>query len=225
MNSKIWLINMALLGMVAVFGFRAYAVWSHGVVIPGEDARSKSAVKNAVTPVSVTRKKVPSENVYNLLVSKNLFDPGRQYVEVKTTEEASAIKPGPKMLKKVFLYGVIFASNSWMALVNDPDSKRRGRKDLLWVKVGESLGDFHVTGIEREKIVLEKDGKIYDISLYDKEKPQRRVPVESVVKPKVITVKPKPTERKPTIPKSKTLNKGNKTFIKTPFGTIKRKVE
>jgi type II secretory pathway component PulC len=224
MNSRIWLINVALLGIVSFFGIKTYGVWSHPGGIPEKKTTFKSAVRSAKTPIAATRKKMPPAGVYDIIVKKDLFDPERQHVVEEVSEKETDVKDVPTMSTNVFLYGVVLTQSSRQALMTDPDKKTR-RKKVLWVREGDNLGDFRVSRIEREKVVLEKDGKTYDISLYDKKKPKSQLPVRAkrVEKPKVATVESVAPKIKPNVPKpSDTLRKGNKLTVKTPFGTIKR---
>lgn len=224
MNSKIWLINLALLGIVSFFGVKTYGVWFHAGDIPEKKTLFKSAVRNKKHPVTVARKHMPPEHAYDVVVQRDLFDKERKYEEEVIGKKEAEVKEAPAISINVFLYGVVLTDSSRRALMTNPDRKTR-KKKMVWVKEGDTLGDFHVSRIERERVLLKKGGKTYNISLYDKKKPRSRIPaqVKQVKKPHVTTVKSAAPKTPPSVPKQRPAPKrGNKKIIKTPFGTIKR---
>jgi hypothetical protein len=223
MNFKVWGMNAFLLAITLFFGFRIYDTWSHGVVGPVKAQEFESTGKRDDSPVrTVARKNIPPENLYDVLVKKNLFVQERETAEEEVSAGATETEPVPTLSKEMRLYGVILMDGHKTALVSNPE--RRAKKDL-WVRVGDPLGDFTVSQIEREKIVLEKGKKIYELPLFDKNKPERRMIVQSAEEPKVVTAD-KPVEKEiPKVQETEKTPDGQPVVIKTPFGNVIRKAK
>jgi hypothetical protein len=232
MNSKIWLINLALLGITILFGVKLYDTWSHAVHIPlKHTAIESTGRRDAGTPKVFSRRSLPAEEEYEGVVKNNLFVQERETTE---KEESSTAEITPEALPtlpgQMRLFGVILTDGQKTALMTNPDRKAVSRKEL-WVKVGDAVGDYKVIEIENQKIVLEKERKSYDLFLYDKDKP--RSPAVVVQgggeEPKGVTaeqpvVKEIPVEKK-EVPKTRQpeSSPGGKTVvIETPFGKIVR---
>jgi hypothetical protein len=220
MNSKMWLMNLVLLGIAAIFWSKAYGVWSHRYVMPGEERGAKPVEKSVVT-THLNRKRVHPVSYYDVVVKKNLFSPDRSVPEEESPTE-EVIKEIPALPEKIFLYGVILMNGYETALVSNPSREPGARKEV-WVKVGDSLGDLKVLDIKKERIVLEREGKPYDVLLYAKNKPRTKIIAPKTAEPKVVTAgKEKPAAAQ-KISKPKELPRGSYKVIKTPFGEVKRK--
>ena len=220
MNSKIWLMNLLLLGIAAFFWGKAYGVWSNGYVMPEQEVRAKPVKKSMVT-TRVGRRRVHPVNYYDVVVKKNLFSPDRSVPEEEVPTE-EVIKKMPALPEKIFLYGVILMDGYETALVSNP-GRKPGAKKEVWVKVGDSLGDLKVLDIKKERIVLERKGNPYDVLLYAKNKPRRKTVVSKAAKPKVVTAGKKKPVAARKVSKPKKLPRGSYKVVKTPFGEIKRK--
>lgn len=220
MNSKIWFMNLLLLGIAAFFWSKAYGVWSNGYVMPAQELRAKPLKKSMVT-TRVRRKRMHPVKYYDVVVKKNLFSPDRSAPEEELPIE-EVMKEVPTLPEKIFLYGVILMDGYETALVSNP-RRKPGAKKEVWVKVGDSLGDLKVLDIKKERIVLEREGKPYDVLLYGKNKPRRKIVVSRAAKPKVVTAGKKKPVAARKVSKPKKLPSGSYKVIKTPFGEIKRK--
>lgn len=222
MHFRVWLINIVLLGMVVFFGIRAYGVWSQGMEIPGKDPGSGSSKRDVGPSKTIIKKEMPPASAYDVLVRKDLFSPRRQAPEEKAAEVEKNLPPIPAEAKKILLFGVILMEGYKTALVSNPDQKSAKDNDL-WVKEGDHLGDFKVSLIEKEKIVLEKDKESFDVFLYDKGKPERRTVVQKPTEPKVVAAGPTEPAAKPKVSRPENPPDTEYEIIKTPFGDRKVK--
>jgi len=113
----------------------------------------------------------------------------------------------------------------------------------MWVKEGEIIGDSAegvvVSSIQKESITLRDGGKMYEVLLYDKEKPREKVAAQKQTKPTIVTTKQTAVARSPapgmkpgsknvapskvTAKKSSLSEDGEYEIIDTPFGKIKRR--
>jgi hypothetical protein len=174
--SKKWLINISVTVCVVFFGLLSFDVWSKG----DEAVRDIQTGKSSEAPLSEKRimeRTMPPESSYGVVADKNLFSANRsEFIPEK-------LKPGPgaetlKISEKViFLYGVVLMGDRKIALISNPESEPQAGKKLAkdkWVKVGDAMGNFSVTDIQKDRIILADGGNTHEILLYDKNKPARQ---------------------------------------------------
>jgi hypothetical protein len=175
---------------------------------------------------------VPAESSYGVIVSKNLFSPDRmEPVAEELRDEARETKlPG----KKIYLYGVVLSDDYKLALITNPLRGKGERKDI-WVHVGDKVDDLKVIEILKDRILLAKGLKEYEISLYDKNKPKRRGVSKSGKKPTVVVADAKAKKKgkkaqgtgsqgKKSVEEVES-DEGKYRIIDTPFGKIKRRIK
>ena len=223
MFSKIWLINLFLAVFAISFGLKAYGVWSEG-------EKSSSEVRPIKKPSSRSEKRIvtrrmPPESAYSVVVERTLFSPERALPDLQEEEpEVEEIKDLKISGKKFFLYGVIIMDDYKAALITNPEVKPGNRKQK-WVMVGDTVSDFRVAGIKKDRIILAEGIKEHEILLYDKDKPKRGAPVREKAKPTVLSTAPKKSTPQPKVSKKKELPEGEYKTVSTPFGNIRRKIE
>jgi len=209
MFSKLWLINAIMALCATFFGLKAFAVWSEGEgsVLETGNAESRR-VQTVKKPVQgITKREVPPESTYDVVMGKNLFSPKRIETKPETGkqdpkdkgEESLTQKQLEVVLKSIVLFGVVITDDYAAALVTDignmPTSSKGGRlpkrmlttNKTIWVKVGDTLGDFKVAGITNDRVLLKDKSDKYDLLLYDKDKPKIRASVPPKSKPTVVS--------------------------------------
>lgn len=229
--SRIWLINISLAVFVIFFGIKSFEVWSGGDETIPKIRTGKSPEKPPPRKIIMERT-MPPELVYGIVVDKNLFSSNRAE---SIPEE---LKPGELKVseKNIFLYGVVLMGDHKKALISNPEpgpEARERRAKCKWVKVGDTMGDFSVTDIRKDRIILAEGAKKHEILLYDKNKPARQITVAEKPKPTVVTAvttepaaaatKPDKELPIPGISERKSSSEGEYTIINTPFGPIKRR--
>lgn len=225
MFSKIWLINLILAVGVIFFGINAVGIWSENDKKPAKSQATQKASSRSVKKIAP--KKLPPESAYKVVVERPLFSPDRAMPEeVEEPPEAEEKKELKVAGRKIVLYGVIIMDDMKTALIANP-APRAGAKQSIWVKVGDAVGDFKVTGIKKETIILAEGAKKHEILLYDKNNPKQRVGVKTrAPKPNVVSGKPKRSKPKPKISKKqKKLSETDYKTVDTPFGKIKRRIK
>jgi len=204
MSSKIWLINLILAAAVVFFGIKACRVWSEGKQWP---VKAGSIQKPAPLPEKkIAIRSAPPETEYEVVVGNNLFNLNRNEVAPKATvpptevkkEDPKATGPRLKVLErfhqKTNLYGVVIVDDQKEALIDMIPAKlgvRTVQRSVKRVRVGDSLGMFKVKEIGPTTVVLTAGGYEWPVSLFDKDKPKKRVPVKKPVDPVVIGDVPK----------------------------------
>jgi len=237
--SKIWLINIVLAAFVVFLGMMSFDVWSKGdESIP--EMRSAKGPKILLPEKGIVERAMPPDSTYGIVADKNLFSSSR------TESLPEKDKTGPLTIsqKTIFLYGVVLAGDRKQALISNPESgPEAGKKRTQdkWIKVGDNLGQFSVTDIRKDRIILTEGANTHEILLYDKNKPARKIAVEEKpATPPVgatgsaaagVTAAAKSDNQPPTsAPKSGSVEgkgapAGEYRIVNTPFGPIKRRVQ
>jgi hypothetical protein len=240
--SKIWLINISLAVCVVFFGIMSFDVWSKGDETIQEMQTGKSSEK-PLPGERLIERTMPPESTYGIVADKNLFSANRlEFIPEK-------VEPGPLKIseKMIFLYGVILTGDRKMALISNPEpGPQAGKKPAKdkWVEIGHTIGNFSVTDIRQDRIIIAGGDRTHEILLYDKNKPARKITVAE--KPTTPTVgatgstvtaaaaksdNQSPTsgvEGKSASPGSvegKSASAGEYKIINTPFGPVKRKIQ
>ena len=247
--SRTWFINVILAGCVAFFGAKSIGVW----VESGEGIKTAQTVAEKTKKwhiKKVTREKMPPETAYGAVADRNLFSPDRAEFVEEVQAEAELVKDDIRISgRKIVLYGVIMMDDYSTALISDPKPKSSKRRSM-WVKewdiIGDSAEGVVVSSIQKESITLRDGEKMYEVLLYDKDKPREKVAARKQTKPTVVTTKQTAVTTKQTtaarppaprvkpgsknaVPPKVTTKKGSSPgdgeyeLIDTPFGKIKRR--
>jgi hypothetical protein len=174
--SRIWVINILLAAFVVFFAMMSFDVWSKG----DETIPEIQTGKNPEKPLpgkGIIERKMPPDSIYSIVAEKNLFSSDRsEVVPEKPTQKSGPLKISEKM---VFLYGVVVMGDRKKALISNPESgseanKKSGAKEK-WVALGDTLGNFNVADIQKDRIILADGANKHEILLYDKNKPARKI--------------------------------------------------
>jgi hypothetical protein len=230
--SKIWLINIIMAAFVVFFGVMSFEVWSKGDEKIQEIQTGKSSAK-PLPGKGIMERTMPSEAAYGIVADKNLFSSNRS----ESIPEKQ--KPGPLKIseKMIFLYGVVLTGDRKKALISNPETVPLAGKTPAkdkWVEVGDTMGNFSVAEIRKDRIILADGASTHEILLYDKNKPVRQVTVvEKSAAPAVIAtgstaaaaaMKPGTEPQKPGIAEEKSAAAAEYKIINTPFGPTKRRI-
>lgn len=135
---KYFLINLALSCLAIFLAFRLYETWN----APMEEVsppQKKTEAKRRLEAPEVKK----DIGTYQGIVQKDLFRPSRTEYKPDTSKSVLPPSPPPK------LFGVLIMDNNKIAILEDPSSKRRKNYHL-----GDNIGDFVISEIEKEKVVL-----------------------------------------------------------------------
>jgi len=192
---KIWLANIVLAVAVFFTGMKSIEAWTerHPLKIASPQPTSDWSEKR------FEKKEAPPETEYEVVVQGNLFSPDRSEAVEKPAEDAPAatqsIAVGPQlqmleqMAKQTSLYGIVIADNRREAFIGEFAIRRPGtpgESGIKRVKVGDTVGRFQVKEIQNKGVVLAAEGHEWKISLFDKDIPKKRVPVQKETGPVVV---------------------------------------
>ncbi|PIE71206.1 MAG: hypothetical protein CSA22_04045 [Deltaproteobacteria bacterium] len=240
---RLWSLNLLLVAVLAFCSYGAWTTWAAPMPAIRPEKTSVPSDREARVP-RLKGKRLDRLNQYDVVAVKNLFARSRsEFVKVPDPTNAEVSEAATKVTisgKQVHLYGVILTEKKRVAFINDPEQKTSGRKTRT-IRENDTIGGLTVSRIMGDRIVLEGGGKVFEISLYDKNKPVppiRRPPVphkapKNKDKPQVVTAgktarRAKPSPSPAPQPASRTnAGKDEPEFeiINTPFGKIKRRVK
>jgi hypothetical protein len=201
-----WIICALLAAAAVFFGYQTVAVWS------GNDAIDRPEVKKAVqkTPKrqvgrSVVHRRSPRYQVYEVIAQKDLFASDRKEKLAEKSPTSAPVKAAQPLDKRFALFGIVINGGEKKALVANLDKKGAGGKAVIWVKVGDKLGNLNVSEIQPEQIILTQGGRTYTIRLSDPNEPQRRVRGRKKKKPNepTTTIIKKQKVKRPAAKRSK----------------------
>ena len=204
MSSKIWLINLVLTVAVVFFGIKAYGVWSEG----DQGPLKAGAIRKPLPwpEKKIAKKNMPPESDYEIIVSYNLFSHLRSESKPEEEKKPMPNETEPKVGGRSFkllewthqrtnLYGVIIVDEHKEALIGEVPANRgktAGEMGVKRARVGDTVGRFKVKEIKNTGVVLTAGGYEWPISLFDKDKPKKRIPVKKQTGPIVIDAGSKP---------------------------------
>ena len=229
--SRIWIINILLAGFVVFFGVMSFEVWSKGDERIPEMLAGKSPQK-ALPAKAIAERTVPPDATFAIVAEKNLFSASRSEIipEKKKKQE------GPLKIseKQIFLYGIMVVGNTKKALISNPDpGPNAGKKSVKdkWVTLGDTIGTFKVTDIQKDRLILADDANKHEILLFDKSKPARQAAaVAKPATPTVVTSGQGPTAATAAQPASqaadgKSAPAAEYRIVNTPFGPSKQRIQ
>ncbi len=146
----------------------------------GKEEAKKQEVKQEVkvdSPSPQDRGRVESQNFSFIdLAGKNIFSPERKEFSLPPTE----VGRKPLVRPQVILFGVTIAGDFKSAtLVQSGRPLRKGEREMLTLKVGESIGEYRLAKVLPDRITLESDGDSFEVLLYDPARPKKRVVVKT----------------------------------------------
>jgi len=248
MFSKIWIINIFLMILIAITSVSIWDIWQKETgVIPDSIVGKIDTISSKKK--SIARHGPQSKSEYDVIVDNNLFSSDRmadiQDVEEPLPETEEVVKVDGE---KVVLYGVIMMNDYKKALINNP-IRDKGNKEKLWIVEGDKIGNLNVKQIRAEQILLSDGINNYNVSLYDpkkqktsKQKTSRSKSQKSKA-PQVISAgdktgsssskaesAKKKAERSRSAPSDSRRNiietkDGRFQIIETPFGEIKKRIK
>ena len=197
MVPKVWIVILVLLSIIFFFGVKACSVWFDEKPGAKKITLVEPPEQNDITFAYIRR--IPDESTYEVILEKDIFSPERKGLEFDQENPEIGAKGLPlAVAKKIVVYGVMISEDNRAALIGNFEKIPKGKKTLKkssWMKIGDTILDYNLAGIEKDKIFLERSGKKYEVSLYDKNKPKRRLIKKTRRKAKTKVIKIKESEK------------------------------
>ena len=169
---RTWIMNILLAGAAVFFGYQAYEIWSGNDNMEVNRPVQKPLRPNAVRRVAYRR--MPRYQTYEVIPGKNLFSSDRREKLPETSPAPSPAKPAKPLDRRFALFGIVINNNEKKALISNLDKKNASEKKVVWVKVGDKIGDLSVTEIKSGQITLTQGASTHTVRLSDQTSSQRR---------------------------------------------------
>jgi len=145
----------------------------------------KTEVKTLNQTTSGNQKEPNSIGSYIFISEKNLFHPDRKDFPIQPLAQEGK---KPAMRPQITLYGIVITEDyqsASMAVAGRP--LKKGEREIMNFKVGDTVGEYKLTKILPDRIVIEGTGDSFEVLLYDSKTAKRRGDVKTDNRPVTVT--------------------------------------
>ena len=185
MTGRYGVASILLFFIVLILGYENYDTWSSSAPLGAkrEGARRVEGKAEPPSGSALPQAAAPRE-VVNVIAEKNIFNPERK--EFSSQAAASAAKPLAR--PQITLSGVVMAGDYQVATIINPGRPLyKGERETKTIKVGEMVGEYKLTKIMPDRIVMQGGEDSFEVLLYDPRSPKRRVEARTPVTPATVT--------------------------------------
>jgi hypothetical protein len=186
MSSKYGIFCIPLFFIILILGYENYEIWSSpSATNPRkETGKKKREVKPDSPASSVAPREMDSREAFNVVAEKNVFNPERK--EFSAMAAAAMAKPVAR--PQITLYGVAIANGQETASIINPGRPlHKGERETKALKVGDMVGEYKLTRIMPDRIVMEAGEDSFEVLLHDPRAPKRRLETKTPTKPAAVT--------------------------------------
>jgi hypothetical protein len=197
MTGRYGVLSILLFFIVLILGYENYAIWSSSTPLVAKKEGARRVEGKAEPPSgSASAEEPASREGVNVIAEKNIFNPERK--EFSTQGAASMAKPVSR--PQITLSGVVMAGDYQIATIINPGRPLyKGERETKTIKVGEMVGEYKLTKIMPDRIVMEGGEDSFEVLLYDPRSPKRRVEMRTPAVPATVTSPSQPVPT-PTTP-------------------------
>jgi type II secretory pathway component PulC len=173
--------------IVLLLAFKNYETWMLPMkIVPEKEMSGKTREKIESLPMMKSQR-APADIQADISISnKNIFSPERK--EFPFFPNPASGDKQPIVRPQIVLYGVTLAGDYQSAsIVNPGRPLKRGEREMMSLKVGDHVGEYALTKILPDRIVMEAAGDSFEILLYDAKSPKQRTYVKTESKPATVT--------------------------------------
>ncbi len=186
MSSRYGIPCILLFFIVLILGYENYETWSSpSAVTPKRDTGKKGETKPEPPTSAGALKETAPREAFNTIAEKNVFNPDRK--EFATVEAAGA-GGKPVVRPQITLYGVVIGEDYQTASVINPGRPlHKGEREMKTLKIGDMVGDYKLTKITQDRIVMEAGEDSFEVLLYDPRVPKKRMEARTPTQPATVT--------------------------------------
>ncbi len=175
-------LNFILSIAIFLLFLKNYETWTKhapNLIIKEESKRSESKVE----PSSLASPSRPKSDTSSFITiaEKNIFHPERKDFISLNPEQPKAM---PFNRPQVQLQGILITEEVQRAsLILQGKSLPKGEKASRILNLGDQIGEYKLTKIFPDRIVLEGPGDVYELFLYDLKSPKKRRNIRTPSRP------------------------------------------
>jgi hypothetical protein len=184
--------GILLFFIVLILGYENYDIWSSSAsLVPKKEGAGRVEGKTDLFPGSAPpAEPVPREAV-DIIAEKNIFSPERS--EFSSQAAGSFYKPVTR--PQIILSGVAMDGDYQVATIINPGRPlHKGERETKTIRIGEMVGEYKLTKIMPDRIVMEGGDDSFEVLLHDPRAPKKRVAVRTPTTPPAVT---SPSSRAP----------------------------
>jgi hypothetical protein len=186
MSSRYGIPCILLFFIVLILGYENYETWSSPSAVPPKKDTGKKGETKPEPPISAGALKATTpREAFNTIAEKNVFNPDRKEF---ATVEAAAAGGKPVVRPQITLYGVVIGHDYQIASVINPGRPlHKGEREMKTLKIGDMVGDYKLTKITQDRIVMEAGEDSFEVLLYDPRVPKKRMEARTPTQPATVT--------------------------------------
>ncbi len=177
------LLNIILSVMIIFLFNKNYETWTKpdsGSIVKEESKRSDSKGET-LPPLSTLNIRKADASSLTIIAEKNIFHPERREFVSLNPEQPKAT---PMNRPQLQLQGVLITDEVQKAsLILQGKSLAKGEKATKTLNLGDQIGEYKLTKILPDRIVLEAPGDVYEVFLYDLKSPKKRREIRTPTRP------------------------------------------
>lgn len=187
MSSRYGFFCFLLALAIALLGYKNHEIWSApSPEPPRREAAKKTDAKAEAAPAASPAREDAGRESFLLIGEKNIFNPERREFPVLAVEQQQQVKPVVR--PQVILYGVVIGGDYQSASIANPGRPlHKGEREEKTIRPGERIGEYQLTKIAPDRIILEAPGDSFEVLLFDPRSPKRRVEVKTASRPAAVT--------------------------------------
>jgi len=179
MASRYGVVNILLFFVLLLLIFKNNEVWTLPQLEYKKEAGKKAAVPTEPLPALAATQGPSLRESLVVIAEKNIFHPARKEFSLLTGEPAK-----PATRPPIQLYGVMITNDVQSASIANPTKPLpKGERDIKTIKIGDRVGDYQLTRILSDRVILEAPGDTYEVLLYDPKSPKKRAEVKPPSRP------------------------------------------
>ena len=185
MSSRYGILCILLFFIVLILAYENYETWSSpSAMTPKKYTVKKGETKPELPTQAVAPKEPAPREAFNAIAEKNVFNPDRK--EFSTMEAAAMAKPVTR--PQISLYGVVIAEDyQFASIINPGRPLHKGERETKTIKVGDMVGEYKLTKIMSDRIVMEAGEDSFEVLLFDPRTPKKRVEVRTPTQQTTVT--------------------------------------
>lgn len=184
MKLRYGVVNVLLAFIIFLLIFKNDEIWT----TPRMDSKKEGAKKSEFPaaeslPALPVAEGSPIRESLMVIAEKNIFHPDRKEFDLP-----AAVPAKPAARPSIQLFGVLISNDlKAVSIANPSKPLPKGERETKMMKIGDRVGDYQLTQIMADRIILEAPGDTYEVLLYDPKSPKKRVVVKTPSKPAEVT--------------------------------------
>ncbi len=184
MKLRYGVVNVLLAFIIFLLIFKNDEIWTTPRMAPKKEGVKKGEFPAAESlPALPVAEGSPIRESLMVIAEKNIFHPDRKEFDLP-----AAVPAKPAARPSIQLFGVLISNDlKTVSIANPGKPLPKGERETKTMKIGDRVGDYQLTQIMADRIILEAPGDTYEVLLYDPKLPKKRVVVKTPSKPAEVT--------------------------------------